>query len=158
MAQKSSDDMKEIFLSKDKLPEFVTALKGRKEIPIKFAYLREGAYNWSTLVGDKEYAIGNIETDLINKSVKKIIKTLGKKVFNLLDLGCGNGEKALMLINYMTKIHKPVNYVALDISTEMLSLAINNIKKSEKIVNTQTFCLDFERGNFAQVTDMLRKV
>ncbi len=145
------------FITKEQIPEFVTAIKGRKEIPLKFVYLEEGAHNWDELVKDEKYGIGKAEIELIKTNISKILKFLKNGKFNMIDVGCGNGEKSEIFINKLSGSHKPVNYVAIDISREMLKMAIENIKRNKNI-NTQTYCIDFERGNFAQITDTLRKV
>jgi len=150
--------MPKLFLRKEQVPEFVTALKGRHEIPVKFIYMDDGVYIWDRLVGDENYILGKIELEMLESNMKKILASLKKKV-NLIDVGCGNGKKTVPFIKALSKNHKPVNYVALDISTEMLALAIKNIRNEIKDnLNTQTFVIDFEEGNFAQITDMLRKV
>ena len=33
--------------------ELLTAIKGRGEIPLKFAYLGEGAYNWEAIAKER---------------------------------------------------------------------------------------------------------
>ncbi len=150
--------MEKLFLRKEQIPEFITALKGRHEIPLKFAYMDDGANNWDKIVENNDYLLGKIESGMIAQNMDKITTCVKKKV-NLIDVGCGNGKKTIPFIEALSKTHKPTNYIALDISTEMLALAIKNISNEIKQnLNTQTFVIDFEEGNFAQITNMLRKV
>ena len=151
--------LKEKFISSDRqIAEFITALKGRQEIPLKFEYLNKGAERWDKLVRSKMYGLGKIEIDLIRNNMSKIIASFSGKEMNLMDLGCGNGMKAVPFILELLKIYQIVNYLALDISQEMIDLALVNIKKIiHGKVNLQGVVVDFEAGNFADVTRQTKK-
>ncbi|MFH1285671.1 MAG: L-histidine N(alpha)-methyltransferase [Candidatus Micrarchaeota archaeon] len=144
----------EFFDSSKQVSEFVTALEGRDEIPLKFEYMRDGARRWHDLVHSEDYSLGLMETRLINRSVKEILKETRQTV-NLLDLGCGTGEKALLFLEQMKKQKR--KYVALDISKAMLELAQHTISKQNPILNSEFHAIDFEAGNFAHITESLRE-
>ncbi|OIO24992.1 hypothetical protein AUJ14_05115 [Candidatus Micrarchaeota archaeon CG1_02_55_22] len=139
------------FTSPHQAAELVTALKGRQEIPLKFAYLEDGAENWRGVVESKEYGLGSTETELIAVNAAKIIGEVGKA--NIVDIGCGTGKKAVPFIAEMTRISQP-KYVAFDISPAMLALAESNLVKKFPKLNTNFFSADFEQTNLAQ--EMLR--
>ncbi len=142
------------FSSLNQISEFTTALKGRSEIPLKFEYLHDGANRWSRLVRSADYKLGIIETKLIQKSVQDILKEAKARI-NLVDLGCGTGEKALIFLDKIKKHRK--KYVALDISEQMLDLANLNILKKFPHLNSEFHKIDFEEGNFAHITESLRE-
>lgn len=147
------------FLQNEKqVSEYLTAIKGRKEIPLKFVYLEEGAYNWDRLIEDKKYGLGKIENDLLKSSLPNIYRAIGQRFFNLIDVGPGNGKKAVTFIRFFLNKFKPVYYLGLDISQEMLSLALRKLRSLQKRrVIASTEVVDFEQGNFSQATRKMRQ-
>ncbi len=142
------------FGSGKQVSEFVTALKGRNEIPLKFEYLQDGARRWNALVHSRDYELGVIETELIKEYAKEILNEVKEKI-NLIDLGCGTGEKANLFLERMKQYKR--KYVALDISENILKLAESNILKKFPNLNSEFLKIDFEEGNFAQITEPLRE-
>lgn len=147
------------FLQNEKqVSEYLTALKGRKEIPLKFVYLEEGAYNWDRLIEDKKYGLGKIENNLLKSSLPNIYRAIGQRSFNLIDVGPGNGKKAVTLIRFFLNKFKPVYYLGLDISQEMLQLTLHKLRPLLKRgVSVNTDVIDFEQGNFSQATRKTRQ-
>lgn len=143
-----------LFESIKEASEFTTALKGRSEIPLKFEYLKDGVRRWNLLTRSKNYEIGVIETELIKKVSKEILKDTTEKI-NLIDLGCGTGEKGMLFLEKLKRYKK--KYVALDISEQMLNLAKTNLSKKFSHLNSEFHKLDFEGGNFAYITENLRE-
>lgn len=144
----------EFFKQGKQISEFVTALKGRNEIPLKFEYLDNGAKRWDALVHSKNYKLGLTETDLIKSSATEILKEVKERA-NIIDLGCGTGDKAVFFLQKL-KTHKK-KYVALDISEEMLNLAKSKISGKILNLNSEFQRIDFEEGNFAHITEFLRE-
>ncbi len=138
--------------------ELITALKGRKEIPLKFVYIEEGSKNWDKMVQDKMYGLGELETSLIEKNIDHIYEKLWRRKFNIVDIGPGNGKKAIPFIERFSKNYEPVHYIALDISQAMIKLALQNIKKYVKqYFRADDGIIDFEEGNFSDLTRKFRK-
>ena len=147
------------FLQNEKqVSEFVTALKGRKEIPLKFVYLEAGAYNWDKIIEDRKYGLGKLENDLLRESLSGIYRAIGQRKYNLIDIGPGNGKKAVTFVNFFLKRYSPIYYWALDISREMLRLTLKNLRPllGHKVV-LDTDIADFEQGNFSQGSRKLRQ-
>jgi len=152
--QEETSSTPDYFESNKQVSEFVTALRGRSEIPLKFEYLQDGANRWDRLVHSKDYGIGLEEAKIIKGYVNEILNETSEKV-NILDIGCGNGEKALLFLENIKSKRK--KYVALDISKTMLELAKKKILKKEPELNAEFYNIDFEAGNFANITDNLRE-
>jgi uncharacterized SAM-dependent methyltransferase len=145
-----------IFFEHNKqISEFVTALRGRSEIPLKFEYLKDGAKRWDRLIHSEDYSLGIIENDLIKDNSSGILEEIQNKNVNIIDLGCGTGEKAITFLENIKKID--CKYVALDISKDMLELAESNIIKKVPNLNSEYHLVDFEEGNFAHITEELRE-
>lgn len=142
------------FLSEDQEAELITALIGRREIPLKFEYFGEGADRYTSFTHPREVG-GGTELDIIIENERKIIDVLGKRNFNFLDLGCGDGKKAAFLIN---RVENRVSvYSAYDLSFRMLDIATNNMELAHPNLPREAFNGDFEQGHIANVAYYLRR-
>ena len=141
-----------------KVSEFITAIKGRKEIPLKFEYLNRGADRYEKAALASVYADSYQEAPLVDDALHALLGfTRGYRV-NLMYVGCGNGTKAIPAIKELGKLHQPLNYALVDISPAMLLKAYNNTRKLyHGPIIIRNFEWDFEEGNFAYVTDYMRK-
>ena len=134
--------------------ELITALIGRRELPVKFGYLGEGADRYTSLAHPKEVG-GETDTEILLNNERKFAQYLEGKRFNLLDLGCGDGKKAAFFISHINKSASA--YFALDISSRMLEIAVNNMELAHPTLPHETFEDDFEYGNIANVTYYLNR-
>jgi len=140
--------------------ELITAIKGRGEIPLKFAYLGKGAYNWDRIARHRSEKIGinTTEAILLRKRISSFLSSYSiEKGINVIDIGCGNGTPAYPILEELKKRNVPFDYVPIDISGEMLNLAIKNIKSNFKGLKCRPVKLDFESGNFSDVIYDLKK-
>jgi uncharacterized SAM-dependent methyltransferase len=137
----------------------VTALQGRKEIPLKFQYLGGGAKLFSK-IRQSNYPPFKAERRLLNKHAKLIASKLRGKTANVVYPACGTGEKIFPLMKELIAKQKqsPVHFALLDISPEMLAIAKRKMRSRLKTrVKLRTDIVDLEHGNFAHVTNDLRK-
>jgi uncharacterized SAM-dependent methyltransferase len=118
----------------------------------------EQAQAFLDLEHDKNYYKDVIqkEIDLINQHVDDMIKKLGKSPVNIIDLGCGDGKKAVLFIEHL-KGKVPLRYCPIDISDYMVDKALENIKKvnAGEVVEFQWNISDFE--NLENIAHILRK-
>ena len=105
-----------------------------------------------------EYAshLGSKETALIRESLPSIMNFLGDGPINIVDLGCGDGKKAVVIIGEM-KSKMPLRYYPIDISGYMVEKAIDKISKLkiDEIIESQWNISDFE--NLENITPLLIK-
>ena len=74
-----------------------------------------------------------LEVSMIYKVAKNIAKSIGDEPFNLVDIWCGDGLKAVELIKSLNAISvKPIkiNYCPINASQYLIDLAISNVKKA----------------------------
>lgn len=148
--------------TQSQISELITAIKGRGEIPLKFDYIGElGSQRWHAIAskrhGDK-YGINKVESDLLQAKVSAFIASFGKiKKLNIIDIGPGDGSSALPLLNSLKDLQVEFRYVPVDISSEMLDMASENINNLFPGVAVEPVQLDFELGNFAEVTYRLKQ-
>lgn len=96
------------------------------------------------------------EIDLVNLNMSDIIKEVGdKKPLNIIDLGCGDGKKAVLFIGHL-KDKMKLRYCPIDISGYMVSKALENIKKLNvgEVVEFQWNISDFD--NLENISSLLR--
>ncbi len=96
------------------------------------------------------------EIDLINDNIQEILGRVGKDNLNIIDLGCGDGKKAVLFINHLNGKVK-LRYCPIDISSYMVEKAIKKIKKEDigEVVEFQWNISDFE--NIENVSILLRQ-
>ncbi|MCL4419067.1 L-histidine N(alpha)-methyltransferase [Patescibacteria group bacterium] len=142
------------FLSEAQEAELITALIGRREIPLKFQYFGKGADRYTSFQHPKEYG-GESELEILTDNQKKLVNFLGNDRYSLVDLGCGDGKKAAYFISHLDQ--KINGYFALDLSLRMLDIANNNMELAHPALLKETFRNDFEQGNIANVTYYLHR-
>lgn len=130
------------------------------EVPSKYSYLGEGASLWQTLTKawSKKGVNTNVETRLLKDNAKQILDTVRLSGsfrptdVHIIDLGCGNGDPAAVLCNALP----PLMYTAVDISPQMIDLALKRLKKiKDKKVEYSSFVLDFETQDPHQIVEGL---
>jgi uncharacterized SAM-dependent methyltransferase len=94
--------------------------------------------------------------ELVDKHISNILSNIGEGPFNVVDLGCGSGEKAAKIINSL-KNHAKIRYCPIDISGHMVEKAIETISKLnvEEITDFKYNISDFE--NLDNIIPLLRK-
>lgn len=96
------------------------------------------------------------EIDLMNNNIEEIDDWIDADKLNIIDLGCGDGKKAVILINSLKK-NKKLRYCPVDISSYMVNKAIENVKGEdvEEVVEFQWNISDFE--NIENISALLRQ-
>lgn len=96
------------------------------------------------------------EIDLVKDNIDAILKSVNKKPVNIIDLGCGDGKKAVIFINYL-KGKVKLRYCPVDISDYMIEKALDRIRKinAGEVVEFQWNVSDFE--NLENVTHLLKR-
>ena len=118
----------------------------------------EQAQAFLDLEDEEEYkkTVTQQEVDLINDNIDEILDKFGNEPLNIIDIGCGDGRKAAMLIEKFkgTKIR----YCPIDISSYMVERAIKKVNKLstvEEVVEFQWNISDFE--NIENISILLRQ-
>lgn len=96
------------------------------------------------------------EIDLINSNMPDMLKELGmKKPLNIIDLGCGDGKKAVLFVGHL-KDKLKMRYCPIDISGYMVQKALEQIKKLAigEVVEFQYNISDFD--NLENIASVLR--
>lgn len=141
--------------------ELLAAISARGEIPLKFAYIGEGAHLWDAVYKDYEHSGGitSSEMDLMMSHIQSFMQAFSQSGgLNLIDLGCGNGLPAIEIIKQLQAQNFHINYVSVDLSKEMLRLASDNIRQVFPDLPITEIALDFESESLAsQLLDIKQK-
>lgn len=94
--------------------------------------------------------------ELLRNNLNELLSEIKEDKVNIVDLGCGNGEKAAFLIGLLAGKLK-VRYCPIDISAHMVQKAIQTVSKLpiEEVIEFQWNISDFE--NLENVTPLLKK-
>jgi len=125
----------------------------------KLWYLKpEQAQAFLDLEGSKTYQNEVIqkEIDLINNNINELLDRIGTENLNIIDIGCGDGKKAVLFIKHLNGKVK-LRYCPVDISSYMVERAIKKIKAMDvgEVVEFQWNISDFE--NIENITILLRQ-
>jgi uncharacterized SAM-dependent methyltransferase len=96
------------------------------------------------------------ELDLISKHMPEIVQKLGTTPLNMVDLGCGNGKKAVIFLKAL-KDKVKLRYCPVDISSYMVEKAIAEVSKIpgiDKVITLRWNISDFE--NLENISSLLR--
>lgn len=117
----------------------------------------EQAQGYLNLIDTEGYknSIIDKEVSLIKKHLVDFVKALPKSSCNIVDLGCGDGKKASLFIEELTK-HMKIRYCPIDISSFMVSKAAKTIreKKVGEVLEFKWNISDFE--NLNNITPLFR--
>lgn len=118
----------------------------------------EQAQSFLDLEKSKEYQRDIIqkEVDLIDENIGEFLSKLSNKPINIIDLGCGDGKKAVLFIKHL-KGKVKLRYCPVDISDYMIDKALERIKKMNagEVVEFQWNVSDFE--NLENISQLLRR-
>lgn len=96
------------------------------------------------------------EIDLVNNNIEEILQKVGKENLNIIDLGCGDGKKAVIFTEHF-KGKVKLRYCPVDISGYMVEKALAKIRKADvgEVVDFQWNISDFE--NIENISLLLRQ-
>ena len=125
----------------------------------KLWYLtKEQSQAYIDLEQEKEYQKNVIqkEVDLMELHISNILKEVGNKPINIIDLGCGDGKKAALFIKYLGDRAR-IRYCPIDISNYMIEKALENVRALNvgEVVEFQWNVSDFE--NLGNIASLLRR-
>lgn len=100
-----------------------------KSLPSRLFYDDKGSKLFTEIMALDEYYPTRCETEILKKYGADIAKHLKGQSFNLVELGCGDGAKTILLLNEFIKASGKFNFVPLDISKAAVEFLLNNLQK-----------------------------
>ncbi|MEO0336500.1 MAG: L-histidine N(alpha)-methyltransferase, partial [Pseudomonadota bacterium] len=100
-----------------------------KSLPSKLFYDDKGSELFKQIMALPEYYPTSCEAEILGDQGNEIAKHLGGEKLNLIELGCGDGAKTILLLNHLLKNQAELKFVPLDISKAAIDFLIENLKK-----------------------------
>lgn len=110
----------------------------QKYIPPKFFYDKRGSQLFDQICNQPEYYLPDVERKLIHDSIDEITDLIGKECV-IIEPGAGNLSKIRLLLDKM----QPEAYVPMDISSDFLRWAANNLATDYPWLKIHASCVDF---------------
>ena len=141
-------------LNKRQEAELVTSIQGSGEVPLKFHIWVKELKTGTTIAQERSKGgINSTETHLLKRRAQDFLESFeGKEKINIIDIGCGDGTPILPILEELKRQNITFRYVPLDISPEMLDFAERTITKKYPDCKIKKIVLDFELGNFSDIT------
>lgn len=144
---------------KDKIIECIMS---NKPIPMEYFYNSDiGALRWKELCNDNEYKSLKKSKSFIEKNYKKIFEKTGKDMIlnqhDIVSIGPGDGSKDAIFLQKLNKyiiLNNKINtlgiyYIAIDVSTKLLSLSLDEILSKSEIKSN--FNIRYINTNFEKM-------
>jgi L-histidine Nalpha-methyltransferase len=117
----------------------------------------EQAQAFLSLEGSEKYRKGvrQREINLIENNAEDILEMVDGGDINIIDLGCGDGRKASLLINKLKERKANITYCPVDVSSHMVEIALERVKSFEGVSGVEWNVSDFD--NLENISNLLRK-
>lgn len=103
-----------------------------KSLPSRLFYDDKGSALFQQIMGLEEYYPTRCEAEILERHGDKIIGHLKDERFNLVELGCGDGAKTILLLKSILKQKKSLKFVPLDISQAAIESLVENLENEFK--------------------------
>lgn len=137
------------FLSENQIISIISNLKTRKEINLKYSYMENGADLWSQFyneaLADTKYDPCISDFQFLKQNYSFLKDFFGKyKKINVVDIGPGNSQQSIPLLEQFEKDGFLNSYTAIDISQKMLEISKKNVEEHLPELKTNYVKLDLE--------------
>ncbi len=99
-----------------------------KSLPSRLFYDDKGSQLFQRIMELEEYYPTRCETEIFKNHGSGIAKQIAGEDLNLVELGCGDGVKTILLLNNLLEESKKINYVPLDISKGAIESLYENLE------------------------------
>jgi uncharacterized SAM-dependent methyltransferase len=134
--------------------DIISSITIHNEVPLQYGYSDGGASYWdqyaTRLFNEKTSNILKKSIEMLDLSLKNIEHLIeGRTRINVVDLGPGNGLPIRNILSYLVDRGVLGRYIAIDSSSEMLTILGNNIEKwFDGKVNYEGYVRDFTDERF----------
>lgn len=128
-----------------------------KRIASGFSYLgAESAIAWTNACRDHLYPVMKESIDSFDRRWADIRTLLGGQPYHYVSLGPGDGRKDAVILNDLRRHSAGVCYVAVDMSTEMLRLGVQDVIRNIKFARSQILPVQLDFSVAAKVVELRR--
>ncbi len=140
-------------LNDKQIIEIKKNLTEKKLIDVKYVYMDGGANVWNDMydISAGSAAIYDPYNKMNLLSVPLLLQLIGKAKINVFDIGAGNGKPVVDFLQDLYKNNSLGSYIAIDISSQMNEMAIQNVKKKFPKLDCIPCILDVENNSFEEI-------
>jgi len=147
-------------LEEDQLFELINHIRTNKIIPLKYAYLGQGAHNWDNFYNrlenteDIELRCYRLDAHifLLEKAFSFLDTYLANfDRINIIEIGQGNSKPIFSIVDHFIKSRKLGKYIAIDISSKMLEISKNNFSSRFPNQYFNSHVLDIETSSLQNI-------
>ncbi len=117
-----------------------------KELPSRYFYDEKGSRLFQKITELPEYYLTNCENEILNTQKNTISSLMQGQVFNLVELGAGDGRKTSILINHFLNKKLKFNYIPIDISESAMRSLIDFMNKKFPNLTTEGIVAEYFDG------------
>jgi dimethylhistidine N-methyltransferase len=103
--------------------------QNQKYLSSKYFYDEAGSELFDKITEQPEYYLTRAEAKIINDHGSAFFNLLGTSAFNLIELGCGNGDKTFSLLTTMRNAGQHFRFYPVDISRSAIDGLIERLHK-----------------------------
>ena len=123
-----------------------------KHLSSKYFYDEIGDKLFQDIMNMPEYYLTNCEFEIFEAHKARILKAIGKRPFDLVELGAGDGTKTKILLRYFLEQGADFQYEPIDISHNVLLLLENDLKQHLPDLKVNSL-----QGDYFEVLDRLKQ-
>lgn len=117
-----------------------------KGLPSRYFYDEKGSRIFQKITELPEYYLTKCENEILNTQKNKISNLMEGQVFNLVELGAGNGRKTSILISHFLKKKLKFKYIPIDISESAMKSLISFMNKKFPNLTTEGIVAEYFDG------------
>lgn len=117
-----------------------------KAIPSKYLYDAEGDRLFQRIMELPEYYPTRCEFEILRKQKNAILELIRERPFNLVELGVGDGQKTMVLLEHFVKNVPHLRYVPIDISEAAIKGLLERLPRDFPQLEIQGLVADYFDG------------
>ncbi len=121
--------------------------KKPKGLPSRYFYDDEGSRLFQKIMNLPEYYPTDCEMEILKHKSSHIVKQLVGEELNLVELGCGDGEKTIHFLNALSEGGQKFKFFPVDISRAAVEFLLENLeKKSNTPIQSHGLVAEYFQG------------
>ena len=100
-----------------------------KQLPSRYFYDDIGSQLFQEIMALEEYYLTGCELEILEQQRASILAPFVDRPLNVVDLGCGDGLKTMVLLEHLTEVGANFRYVPIDISEKAMQSVIESARK-----------------------------
>lgn len=118
----------------------------RKSLPSRYLYDERGSELFTQITKLPEYYVTGCEFDIFHNQTAAIFEPIEGEPFNLVELGAGDGQKTVVLLEYLLSHDFEFRYVPIDISEAYMKDLVERLAKQFPALDVYGLVSEYYNG------------